>query len=253
MRDKNKADKTVLVGVIKDKRDLRTLLTKRWYRIPVSHAPRRKFKYLAFYQPAGFTRQGKRIFYYARVLKQRMARRKDWLPDEPEHSRANDCYFLFRTGKVRKLSRPIRNVAPRRVSFGFTTLERLLKSKNILELYNVVPTEQIMVSALRRAGLETSAQHYVSDGKKRYYVDFALFCRNGAIAIECDNKKAHSGARQKNRDKLKNRALRRLGWTVIRLPEKAVILDVKDCIRKIRKTADKLGGLPDYSRKSKMI
>ena len=242
-----KIEKSVLVGVIKDKRDLGVLLAKKWYRIPVSHAPRRKFKYLAFYQPAGFARQGKQILYYARVLSQRMARRRDLLPDEPNHPRANDQYLLFRAGKVRKLPRPIQNTIPRRIYFGFTTLDRLRKSQNILELYDVTPTEEMLKGALRRAGIKASRQHYVRSGGERYYVDFAIFCRYGAIVIECDNTKAHSGARQKENDRRKNRALRRVGWTVIRLPEEDMLRDLEGCVQRIKTAVRKLGGVKKKS------
>lgn len=240
---KNKIDKSVLVGVIKDKRDLGALLTKRWYRIPVLYAPKRKFKYLAFYQPAGFASQGKQILYYARILNQHMARRRDLLPDEPDHPRANDQYFLFRVDKVKKLSRPIRNKIPRRIYFGFTTLGRLRKSQNILELYDVTPTEEMLKGALRRVGIKASRQHYVLSGGKRYYVDFAVFCRYGAIAIECDNKKAHSGARQKKKDEIKNRALKRVGWTVIRLQEENMTRDLRGCMQKVKEAVRELGGI----------
>lgn len=235
-------EKNVLVGVIKDRRDLRALLNQKWYRIPVSHAPKRRFKYLAFYQPAGFGRRGKGILYYARVLGSRIVQRKDLLLDEPAHPRASHYYLMFRPGKIKKLPRPIRNKPPRRVSFGFTTLNRLLKSENILQLYNVAPTEEILKNALKRAGIRARAQYYVSSGDRRYYLDFAVFCRKGAVAIECDNKKAHAGIRQRERDKMKNRTLRRLGWTVIRFPEKAILSDLEGCVKKVKEAIRKLGG-----------
>ena len=62
-------NKIVLVGVLKNKRDLGILLEKHWYRIPVFFLPKKKFDYLAFYQPEGFGRRGKRIEYYARVVR----------------------------------------------------------------------------------------------------------------------------------------------------------------------------------------
>lgn len=240
---KGQASRTVLVGVVKDRRDLGALLAQKWYRIPVKHAPKRKFKYLAFYQPAGFGRRGKLIRYYARVLSQRTIRRKDLLPDEPKHPRADDYYFVFRVDNIKKLSWPIKNVAPRRISFGFTTLRRLLKSRNILELYDVAPTEEILWKALQRAGIEARAQYRVVVGKKQYRPDFALFCKRGAIAVECDNKKAHSSRRQRARDKAKNIALGRYDWKVIHLSEKALISNVEGCILKIKRAIRKLGGL----------
>ncbi len=135
------------------------------------------------------------------------------------------------------------NSLPRRVSFGFTTLNRLLKSKNILQLYNIAPTEQIIEDGLRRAGIKAIAKHRVIFGKKRYCLDFAVFCKQGLIAIECDNKKAHSGFSQREKDRIKNAFLRRHGWLVIRLPEDDIVSDLRGCIVRIKKAVRKLGGL----------
>ena len=240
---KDKIDKIVLVGVLRDKRDLNILLKENWYRIPVAQAPRRRFDYLAFYQPLLFCHQGKRIRYYARVLNYQIIKRGDLLPDEPNHLRAHDYYLQLRVGKIKELPRPIRNIIPRRVSFGFTTLNRLLKSKNILQLYNIIPTEQIVKDGLSQAGIKAAAQYYVLSGKKRYCLDFAVFCKQGSIAIECDNKKAHSGLAQREKDKIKNAFLRRHGWIVIRLPEHDIVSDLEGCIVRIKKAIRKFGGL----------
>src|SRR3989344_2667020 len=134
-------DKIVLVSVLKNKRDLDALMAEKWYRIPLAHSPARKFKYLAFYQPVSFGRRGKRILYYARVLNYQITKRKNLLPKETGHPRADNYYLKIHIGKIKKLPWPIKNIIPRRITFGFTTLSRLLKSKNILELYGVAPTE----------------------------------------------------------------------------------------------------------------
>ena len=240
---KDKIDKIVLVGVLKDRRDFNILLTGNWYRIPMTHAPRRRFDYLAFYQPAPFGHQGKRIRYYTRVLNWRVIKRGDLLPDEPSHPRARDYYLQVRVGKIKKLPRPIRNIIPRRISFGFTTLNHLLKSKDILQLYNITPTEQIVEGGLEEAGIRVIPQYYVKGKQKRYFLDFAIFCQKGMIAIECDNKKAHSIPSQKKKDKIKNAFLRRHGWTVIRLSERDIVSDLRGCIVRIKKAIRKLGGL----------
>lgn len=243
MAQKQAADKIVLVSVLKNKRDFDILSTERWYRIPAAHAPKHQFDYLAFYQPASFGRQGKRIQYYARVLDYRTVKRDELLLDEPNHPSAANDYLRIRVGKIRKLSRPVRNIIPRRISFGFTTLNRLLKSKDILELYNIVPIEQIIEDGLKRASIKATDQYYVLSGKKRFCLDFAVFCKQGAIAVECDNKKAHSGPRQREKDKRKDIFLRRRGWVVIRFLEDEIVSDLKGCLAKIKKAVQKLGGL----------
>jgi len=247
-------DKIVLVGVIKDRRDLNVLLKENWYRIPVKHLPKRKFDYLAFYQPLSFGRKGKRIQYYAPVLDYQIIKRSDLLPEESNHPRAKNYYLKIRVGKAKKLSRPIRNIIPRRISFGFTTLNHLLKSKDILQLYNVTPSEPMVENGLKEAGIRAIPQCYVkpphqifgSGGKgkrKRFFLDFAIFCQKGKIAIECDNKKVHSLPSQKKKDKIKDAFLRSYGWNVIRLPEDDIVSDLPGCIKRIKKAVQKLGGL----------
>lgn len=232
----------VLVGVLKDARDLGLLLREKWYRVPVKDAPTRTFTHLAFYQPAVFGRQGKCIRYYARVVGTRRAKRRTLLPDEPDHPRAREWYYQFQLERVRRLPRPIRNITPRRVTFGFTTLHRLRTARDILQLYGVVPTEQMIADALQQEKIRMVPQHYIRDGAKRYFADLAIFCIRGKIAIECDNAKAHSGLWQREKDEKKDAALQRLGWAVVRLTEEEITSDLRGCLMRITKAIRYLGG-----------
>ena len=249
MRKNQSREKIVLVGALKDRRDLEILFKEKWYRIPVIYAPKRQFNYLAFYQPVSFDRKGKQIQYFARVLGYQIIKRKNLLPAELNHPRAEDDYFQVRIGKMKKLALPIRNIRPRRISFGFTTLSHLLESKDILQLYNVPPTEEIIENGLKQAGIQAIAQHYLSVDKKRFCLDFAIFCQRGKIAIECDNKKAHSSPAQQKKDKIKDNFLKGHGWKVIRLKESAVLSNLKGCLLRIQKTIQKLGGPIDNIEK----
>ncbi len=244
MRKKEEAPRgTVLVGVLKNRRDRTLLFGEHWYRMPVAFAPTRAFRYLAFYQPAAFGREGKRIQYYARVLRSRVRPRRALLPREPLHPRAGELYRQFRVGRIRHLPRPIRNVLPRRVTFGFTTLRRLLAAKNILQLYGVVPTERIVGRTLARVGIASVPQHTVSCAGRRYRLDFAIVCERGFIAIECDNRKAHAGRRQRVQDRTKNDDLRRCGWLVLRLREHDIVSNLDRCIWRVQRAVKRLGGL----------
>ncbi len=236
-------DKIVLVGMLKRQRDLAILRREHWYRIPVAKAPRRKFHYLAFYEPARFGRQGKCIRSYARVLRYHVIKRRNLLPDEPYHPSAGEDYIKIQIGRILHLPRPIKNVPPRRVSFGFATLKRFLTSKNILELHSVAPTEEIVSHALRSANIPVFPQYHISVGRKRYRLDFAIVCRQGLIAVECDNLKAHSGRRRRMRDRDKDMFLRKHGWYVIRLAERIIISDIRSCVARVRRAIRRLGGL----------
>lgn len=231
--NKNTKEKLVLVAVLKKQYDLNILLTEKWYRIPVANCPRLRFEYIAFYQPAGFGADGKRIRYYAKISNYKIYKRKNLLPNEPNHPRADEYYLKFFITNIRQLASPIRNIIPRRISFGFTTLKQLKRAKNILQLYGVAPTEQIIEKNLKLAGIKAKPQHYVCSDKKCYRLDLTIFCKNGNIAIECDNKKAHSGKAQKEKDKQKSAFLRQHNWRVIRLTENEIISNLPACLQKI--------------------
>lgn len=234
--------KEVLVCVLKTRRDLGILLRRRWYRIPAAHMPSRPFTHLAFYQPAAFGREGKRIRYYARVHDRRVRRRLILLPGELQHPRARQPYVQIHVGAVRRLHHPIVNVLPRRVYFGFTTLRRLRTAKNMLDLFDVSNTEAIMDRHLRRAGIHPAAQTYFLASGKRYRLDFAIWCKRGSIAIECDNKKAHAGKHQKARDRAKDTCLRRRGWIVFRFGEEDILSRGASCAVQAARAVKQLGG-----------
>jgi very-short-patch-repair endonuclease len=234
----------VLVGVLKDKRDLEILLNKFWYRIPVSHAPKRRFDYLAFYQPLEFAEDGKCIRYFAKIKNLETLKRIELIPDEPEHKLAQEPYRKFSFAKIHQLKEPIRSVVPRRVSFGYTTLEKLKHSKDMLELYSIAPTEQIIQRLMLEEGIWFCAQYYVIlSSKKRYRLDFAIFCNKGKIAIECDNQKAHKLKEQKILDREKDLILKSRNWKVLRLTEKKIVFKPEDCRQIINCAISKLGGL----------
>lgn len=244
-----KQKENVLVAILKTKRDLRILRREHWYRIPVRHAPKRPFTHLAFYQPTCFGRNGKQIEYYAQAMKRALLLRRNLLPSEARHPRARDTYYKIGLKDIRKLPQPIKNNLPRRISFGFTTLARLKTARNILELYAVTNTEEILASALRRAGIAAIPQKWVIEKNpsrslwaRRYRLDFAIPCRKGSIAVECDNLKAHGSKTQRAKDRAKDGSLKKNGWTVIRLREPDITKNPNACALQIKKAIQKLGG-----------
>lgn len=236
--EKNK--RNVLVCVIKNKNDLAILLRKRWYRIPVKYAPRKQFEYIAFYQPAKLDEKGKRIECFAKVSKVQIKKRIRLLPDEAGHPNANDDYLKIEFRKIRRLSRPIINIVPRRVSFGFTSLNNLRSARNILELYDILPTEDMVAKRLEQSGIKTVREFPFSRDGKRCRIDIAIIRRKNNIAIECDNYKAHRSKAQLRKDKEKDAFLRRFGWNVIRLKERDILANLGSCIKEIRSSVRSL-------------
>lgn len=243
MRKGKNAGKMVLVGVLKSVRDREILMRERWYRIPLARLPAHPFRYLAFYKPARLGRGGKRIRYYAKVCGHETMLRRELFPAERRYPRANERYVKFLLGPIQKLARPVRNSgSPRRVSFGFTTLHRLRSSKDMLQLFEVPPTEDVMRKMLRRENIPAIPQYPVVEGKRRFRLDFAVLCRRGGVAVECDNKKAHAGKTARRRGAVRDRFLEKRGWTVLHFSELAVQHFMPECIKKIRSAVRSHGG-----------
>ena len=233
----------MLVGVLRNRRDRERLLCERWYRIPLARMPSLQFDYVAFYEPSALGKDGKRIKYYARICRITLAERKKLLQDEPYHPHAGEYYFRFDFSLIQSLAEPIYNSgSPRRISFGFVTLSRLRTARNILELFDVAPTEEIMEKAMCRAGIEPIPQFYIGRKKFRYRLDFAIPCRCGKVAIECDNAKAHSGKTVRIRDAERDTFLWAHGWKVVRLSEHNIVFHTSRCVRVIRQAIKECGG-----------
>ncbi|OGM97853.1 MAG: hypothetical protein A2735_02700 [Candidatus Yanofskybacteria bacterium RIFCSPHIGHO2_01_FULL_41_21] len=105
-----------------------------------------------------------------------------------------------------------------------------------------MPTEKIIQRALKCLGIKTIAEYTISKNGRKYRLDFAVFCRQGQIAIECDNLKAHSTKIQVLKDREKDKFLKSLGWRTIRLKEKDIIERLNFCTNKISELVKTLGG-----------
>jgi len=238
----------VLIGILKNRRDLNLLMKRRLYRIPVSHTPQRPFSHLAFYQPSAFGRSGKSIRFIAPVLGRKMAMRRDMITGEPGHPRADHLYWFYRVGKPMRLPSPVRNLGPRRFTFAYTSLRRLHESHDILEVFGVPPIERIIGEKLSRAGIPVHPEFTLNAGTKRYRLDFACFCRNGQLAIECDGLEFHNHPAQARYDRVKDRRLEKLGWKVLRLDEDEIVENPGSCLKRIKKQIALLNGSTTITR-----
>lgn len=239
----NRKKTLVLVGVINRQKDLDIAINRHWYRIPAKHIPKRLPAYLAFYQTRVFGREGKAVRYYAEVKSSSVVRRLKLLPDEKKHCRGREYYYKFNIGRVLRTPKIIHNDSRRRISFGFTTLAKLRSSERICQLFDIVPIEDIMRQRFQRSGLRAVHEHCLMEGGRcRYRLDFAIFCKRGKIALECDNEKWHSTSCRRLKDRERDRYLRKHGWVVLRFPGSEIQKDINGCLKKVKKIVNELGG-----------
>ena len=233
----------VWVAVVTRRKDLELFKRERWYRVPVGHAPKRPFEYIALYQTARFGKRDHGIRYCARVKSFDRARRSRLLPDEKGHPRAANLYLKINVGKVVRLPRLVRHEPYLRVNFFYTSRNRLLKARRVNALLMRTPMEASMARLLKRKRMRAVPQFHVKMDDSWFVTDFAVFCRRGAIDLECDSRASHSGYRQVLRDRERDNMFTSHGWSVLRFPDTMILKKPGQCIAMLRRTIKSLGGI----------
>jgi hypothetical protein len=127
----------VLVGVINRKRDFDKAREEHWYRVPQDKAsPGLYAEYIAFYFSRSFKELNGGIHYYARRTGMELVRRRDLLPDEADHPRADALYHKIQFGELRRKDPPILNPTRRAVAFIYTTWDRFIQAAVLADLYS---------------------------------------------------------------------------------------------------------------------
>lgn len=233
-----------LVAVVTRKKDWRILKQEHWYRIPVRTAPGglEHVQWLAFYQTKVFGVEKWAINYCAGVTGIRTMPRIELLPDEPLSARAHDLYYRLETSELNKLERPIPSLRWRRVVFISTTLERLLRAREINDLFCTSPIEDNLYQRMKAAGLMPERQFPVREQESGHMLDLAVFCRDGGIDVECDGEAYHSGRDRAEADRARDNALTCAGWRILRFSGREIRFRPEACLRTVRRAVKRLGG-----------
>jgi len=176
----------VVVGVVNRKRDLKHIQEDHWYRIPLHrmkagvHA-----EYLAFFLSGRvFKELSGGVRYFARVRGVELAYRRDLLPNEADHPRANDTYYRIGLGEIEEKQPPVLNPTKRTITFIHTTWDRFVHAQTIHDLYSEADyyVDRIY-HALRSRGIH-SEQHWEAD---QYVIPTApgltIMCENGVLNV----------------------------------------------------------------------
>lgn len=132
----NYSTQRVLVAIVPSRRDWDLVQRERWYRVPVKRAPKLfAADYVAFYHPRIFDEWRWTIRFYAPIERLGVATRRELLPQESDHPRADELYYKLQLGPLETLAHPIPSRALRRVTFISTTLQKLLTASDIGEFW----------------------------------------------------------------------------------------------------------------------
>lgn len=188
------ASDRVLVAIMNNRRDFEIARDEGWYRIPQKHAPQSTTEaaVLAFYFTKTFGDEKWSIHWYAPVRGHELAHRRDLLPDEPDHPRADEVYYKLQLGPLMKLEQPILSLRWRRLTFIETSWDRFTAAEEINDLY-ASGADGLFVT-LKEAGFYPEREFYVREGSMEYAVDLAIPCQEGTVAISMTDRPAPPSA-----------------------------------------------------------
>lgn len=154
----------ILVAFMPSPRDLEIARLLGWYRIPLRTSPKVvAVDYLAFYQPASFGEGHKWcIEYVAPVRGHELTTRAELFKDQPDHPRAREEYFKLQLGDLVALPAPIMADSWKRLTFLYTTGERMLTAETLNDLTVYEEERKILWRALRERA-QKEQQYSVDD------------------------------------------------------------------------------------------
>lgn len=239
----------VLVAIVNSPSDFAIARDRHWYRIPV-RSVKRLLKsrwppeWLAFYQTKVFGSERYSVRYYGRVVDIHTAFRWQLFPDEPINDKTNRRYYQLLLSPLEQLPEPILARRLRRIVFIPTTWGKFISAVEINDLYDESPLEDRLWAELKRLDIDAERQYDVLAKKRRYFLDFAIFCNGGKLGVETDGDTWHADPERIPLDNERNNDLAGLGWTVLRFNGKQIRERmIEYCIPKIMENVNRAGGL----------
>ena len=242
-------NKELLVALLPRKSALKRLKSEGWYHIPVENAPKRWApEVMAFFQGKIFgDEDAYKIRYFGEVERIDMVPRKELFHTNKRNQyKAEKLYYRIQLKDLQMRYQPIVSPRPRRLLFVPTTLEKFEKAQQINDLFDGSPLEDRLWSALKYINVLAERQWKIIVQDKNYYLDFAIFCKNGKLAVETDGYTYHYDDRnQIDYDTWRRNEIELDGWRFLHYTTKQVKDDWTPYLGQIQKAIEQLGGMEE--------
>jgi very-short-patch-repair endonuclease len=256
MSQKKTITKEVLVALLPKVSALDRLKSESWYHIPVEKAPKRwPPKVLAFYQGKVFgVEEAYKIRYSGEIAQIDIVPRKELFPDDEKNLyKAEKLYYRLQVGKLVERKRTIVSYRPRRLVFIPTTWEKFQLAEQINDLFDGSELEERFWIELKNTNILAERQWKLKILAHAYYLDFAVFCNNGKLAVETDGYTTHyESILQIDYDTWRHNEIEIDDWRFLHYTSTQVNDNKTPYIAQIRQEIEQLGGLEspeDFSRK----
>lgn len=244
--------KELLVALLPKKSALDTLKDEGWYHIPLVTAPKRwPPKVMAFYQGKVFgKKEGYKIRHFGEVDRIDIVPRKELFPNDTKKAdKAENLYYRVQLKELQTRYNPIVSYRPRRLVFIPSTMEKFEKAEQINDLFDESPLEDRLWKALKYIGVLAERQWKVVIQENNYYLDFAIFCNNGKLAIETDGYKFHyEGKEQIDYDTWRQNEIELDDWRFLHYTSKQVKDDWTPYLSQIEQKISQLGGVESVDK-----
>ncbi len=236
----------MLLAIFKYPWSLTILQDEGWYHVPVKYAPNTwPPKWMCFYQGKIFEKEAYRVKYYGELESYEAVPYRELFPNQIESEKADLPYYRVRLKELIPLDRPIPSFRPRRLSFIPTTWAKFESAEQINDLFDESPLEDLMWRELKELDVRAERQWEFPIKKKRYFLDFAVFCHQGFIDIETDGDTWHARVDRIPSDNERNNQLAQKGWRILRYNGKQLRTAIGRCINEVKETINNLKGLSD--------
>jgi very-short-patch-repair endonuclease len=244
---RKKENKELLVALLPRTSALETLKTEGWYHIPVENAPKIwPPKMLAFYQGKVFgDKEAYKIRHFGEIEKIEIVPRKELFPDDEKNThKAENLYYRIQLISLQERYVPIISYRPRRLIFIPTTLEKFENADQINDLFDGSPLEDRLWKALKYINILAERQWKIIVQNHNYYLDFAVFCKNGKLAIETDGYSYHFDSKnQIDYDTWRQNEIELDDWRFLHYTTKQVKDNWIPYLSQIEQKIEQLGGL----------
>jgi very-short-patch-repair endonuclease len=246
----NRPPNDVLIAIMNDKKDWAILHDQLWYRIPEDKAPNivkmNELKILAFYHTSKFNDDLKwKILKYGVVKSIEIVSRQDLFPDEPADisNKAERRYYKIQLEKLETFDEPIVSARGHRLTFVTTSSQRFMQYKELNYLFNSSKLEDDLFKHFLQHNISAERQWWIhAPNKKNYFLDFAIFCKDRNINVECDGNAYHNEPDQVHYDKTRNNDLESMGWSVLRYTTKHLTELKAESMKNLYATIKQNGG-----------
>jgi very-short-patch-repair endonuclease len=211
---------------------------------------------MAFYQGKVFGEaEAYKIRYFGEVDHIDVLPRKELFPNDDENlHKAEKLYYRAAIRDLRSRYRPILSYRPRRLVFLPTTRRKFEDAEQINDLFDGSPLEDRLWQILKQNGIFAERQWKIIVDAHNYYLDFAIFCRRGNLAIETDGYTYHYDDRnQIDYDTIRRNEIELDGWRSLHFTSHQVNDDLAQYFPQIERAIEQLGGVEEpenYVRKT---